>query len=160
MNTTHTLKLLTALSNGTDPFTGEAFPADSPYQHPEIVRALFQAVRQLEASAAAPAPTAKAARTPAAANAQRPANAGKPWNKDEDDALLGAYDGGAPIDELAQSHGRSRLGVEARLAKFGRVPMPERVRSRQERSEAPPAEAIDEPMQIRQPARVVYQVHA
>lgn len=161
MNTAHTIKMLTALSNGTNPFTGEAFPADSPYQHPQIVRALFQALRQIEAATAGPAPTVKAARTPSPANAARPANVGKPWSKDEDETLLGAYDGGATIDELALSHGRSRLGVEARLAKFGRVPMPERVRSRQERGEAPlPAEDAGEATQLRQSVPTVYQVHA
>lgn len=159
MDSAHTIKLLTALSNGTDPFSGEAFPADSPYQHPEIVRALFQAVRQLETANAMPA--GKPARSSAtSANAARPSNAGKPWNKDEDEALLGAYDTGSTIDELAQSHGRSRLGVEARLAKFGRVPMPERVRSRQEKSDAPAGQTISDAFQVRQPARAAYQVHA
>lgn len=167
MDTAHTIKLLTALSNGTDPFTGETFPADSPYQHPEIIRALFQAIRQFDAmrqfdAPGTPAPRAGNARSNAtantAANAGRPPNAGKPWSKDEDDALLGAYDTGATIEELAKTHERSRLGVEARLAKFGRVPMPERVRSRQERSE--PVEGMTEVMQVRQPKGVAYQIGA
>ena len=32
------LSILQALSGGTDPFTGEPFPAASIYQHPEVVR--------------------------------------------------------------------------------------------------------------------------
>lgn len=163
MDTAHTIKLLTALSNGTDPFTGEAFPADSPYQHPEIIRALFRAIRQFEATGASTPRNASArSHTNAATNAApttkagRPPNAGKPWSKDEDEALLGAYDTGATIEKLAQTHERSRLGVEARLAKFGRVPMPERVRSRQERNE--PTEDMPEAMQVRQPQGVTYQI--
>ena len=34
-----------AFANGVHPATGEAFAADSPYQHPDTVRALFEAVR-------------------------------------------------------------------------------------------------------------------
>ena len=34
------LEILTALSDGVDPSTGELFPDGSPYQHPDKVRAL------------------------------------------------------------------------------------------------------------------------
>jgi hypothetical protein len=61
----------------------------------------------------------------------RPAagNSGKPWAKDEDERLLGAFDRGQSIDDLAGAHSRSRLAIEARLARFGRVPMPAGVRA-------------------------------
>ena len=49
------LKILQQLADGTDPHTGKAFGADSPYQHPDTVRALFVALRALDAPAAAPA---------------------------------------------------------------------------------------------------------
>ena len=35
------LEMLQALAAGTDPVIGEIFPADSPYNQPEIIRALF-----------------------------------------------------------------------------------------------------------------------
>ena len=47
------LSILQALSAGTDPITGAPFPASSTYQHPDVVRALFQAVRALETAVAA-----------------------------------------------------------------------------------------------------------
>jgi len=109
------LAILQALSNGTDPFTGEPFPASSPYQHPDIVRALYQAVRALESATAAQ--KRQASRSTAS-------NAGKPWTKDEDEQLLKAFDAGKSVDELAAEHSRSRLAIEARLAKFGKVSMP------------------------------------
>jgi hypothetical protein len=115
------LSILQALSNGIDPFSGEPFPAASPYQHPDIVRALYQAVRALEAAVAAQ--KRQAARSIAAGNS------GKPWSKDEDDRLVAAFDAGKSIDELAAAHGRSRLAIEARLARFGKVPMPAGVRA-------------------------------
>ena len=45
------IEVLQALAAGTDPITGEVFPADSPYNQPEIIRKLFFAINQLEALA-------------------------------------------------------------------------------------------------------------
>ncbi|MFM9881485.1 MAG: hypothetical protein ACKVQT_00540 [Burkholderiales bacterium] len=136
MESTQALKLLTALANGINPITAEAFPAESPYQHPDIVRALFHAVRVLEEGrtvggelANQPASDrANVIADPAPAS-NRPGKAGKPWSQPEDDELLAAYDAGQTIEALARAHQRSRLGVEARLARYGRVPMPAGVRS-------------------------------
>jgi len=115
------LSILQALANGTDPFSGESFPATSPYQHPDVVRALHHAVRALE--------TAVAAQKRQAARSTAAGNAGLPWSKDEDERLVTAFDSGKSIDDLAAAHGRSRLAIEARLARFGKVPMPAGVRA-------------------------------
>ena len=133
------LGILQSLSNGGDPFTGQPFPADSPYQHPDVVRALFQAVRAMESAVAAQK-----------RQAARPAggNSGKPWSKDEDERLLGGFDRGQSIDDLAGAHARSRLAIEARLARFGRVPMPAGVR------------AIANGLPAREPAGPQYAAHA
>lgn len=115
------LRILKTLADGIDPGTGEALPAASAYQHPDAVRALFVAIRALEA------PEAAATRgTPA----PRPGagNSGKPWSKEEDEQLLAAFDGGQPVEAIAQVHGRSKVAIEARLAKFGRMPMPAGIR--------------------------------
>ena len=114
------LSIVQSLSNGIDPFTGRSFPADSPYQHPDVVRALFQAVRAMEGVVAA---QKRQAARPAAGNS------GKPWSKEEDERLLAGFDAGRTIDDLASAHSRSRLAIEARLARFGRVPLPAGVRA-------------------------------
>jgi hypothetical protein len=54
---------------------------------------------------------------------------GKPWSSEEDEKLLAGFDAGETIPALAADHGRSRIAIEARLAKFGKVPMPAGVRS-------------------------------
>jgi len=60
MDKEQTLKILNALANGVHPATGEKFAADGPYQHPDTVRALFEAMRAVEGGpAAAPAPERK-----------------------------------------------------------------------------------------------------
>ena len=114
------LPILRALADGHDPYTGERLPAASIYQHPDTVRALHHALAAL----AEPAPV-RAKKTARAA----PGNTGKPWSGDEDQRLLDAFDAGEPVAVIAPRHGRSRLAIEARLARFGRVPMPAGVRN-------------------------------
>ncbi len=163
MNHDRMLAVLTNLANGIDPASGTAFPADSPYQHPETVRALFLALRCLEAAgsattsqaarsattsqAAGSATTSQAAGSAnssngvtgaaaaeAATDGRKPAansapgkggNAGKAWTAEEDQRLAAAFDAGEDINALTKQHGRSRLALEIRLAKLGRLPMPE-----------------------------------
>jgi len=114
------LKIIQQLANGVDPHSGEVFRADSPYQHPDTVRALFTAVRALEAQSAT--------RQRAAGAENAPQNAGKPWSSDEDAALAGAFDAGKQIPDLAAQHQRSRFAIEARLAKLGKIEPPANLR--------------------------------
>lgn len=114
------LKILQQLANGVDPHTGEVFRADSPYQHPDTVRALFVALREL---ATQPAPKPRTG-----GNENAPLNAGKPWSVDEDKALASAFDAGKQIPELAAQHQRSRFAIETRLAKLGKIAPPANMR--------------------------------
>ena len=114
------LKILQQLANGTDPHTGEVFPADSPYQHPDTVRALYLALRELTAQ------SPSRPRTAGSDNA--PQNAGKPWTADEDRVLAAGFDGGKQIPELAGTTPALALAIEARLAKLGKIPPPPNMR--------------------------------
>ena len=114
------LNIIQQLANGIDPHSGEVFRADSPYQHPDTVRALFTAVRALEAQSAL--------RQRAAGAENAPQNAGKPWSSGEDEALASAFDAGKQIPELATQHQRSRFAIEARLAKLGKIEPPANLR--------------------------------
>ena len=111
------LRILNALANGVHPATGEKFAADSPYQHPDTVRALFEAMRAVEGSATRP--------TPAPAPERRPAppqtGSGARWSSEEEQRLAGAFDAGRSVDELARAHGRSRAAIEARLVRLGKM---------------------------------------
>jgi len=90
------------------------------------VRALFVALRALDAPAAAPA----AGKQRAAAAESAPSNSGKPWSDDEDKALAAAFDAGKQILELATAHQRSRFAIEVRLAKLGKIEQPANMRGR------------------------------
>ena len=114
MDKEQALKILNALANGVHPATGEVFAADSAYQHPDTVRALFEAVRALEGS------------RPAAAGGERrtgdmPANTFVRWTAEEEERLAAGFDAGRSSAELARLHNRSRAAIEARLLKLGKI---------------------------------------
>ena len=114
------LRILNALANGVHPATGEKFAADSPYQHPDTVRALFEAMRAVEGSGATvpnPAPAAGPQRKPALPQS----GSGSRWSPEEEQRLATAFDAGRTVDELARAHGRSRAGIEARLVRLGKM---------------------------------------
>lgn len=117
MERRQTLTILNALANGIHPATGESFPADSPYQHPDTVRALFTAVRALE-TAGAPSEAPPPARAKPATGA---ANIGSRWTPEEEQRLAAGFDAGKRVSELAALHGRSVAAIEARLLKLGKI---------------------------------------
>lgn len=111
MEEARALTIVTALASGVNPLTGELFAADSPYQSPDVIRALYIAMRALES----------AGRRRTRGQGAASSNAGKPWSDDEDRQLLSAFDNGQPLVELAQAHGRTRGGIQARLVRHGRL---------------------------------------
>src|SRR5678809_126336 len=48
MDSAQALAVVRSLANGVDPESGEVFPAESAYQRPQIVRALYEAASALE----------------------------------------------------------------------------------------------------------------
>ena len=114
MEKEQTLRILNALANGVHPATGEKFAADGPYQHPDTVRALFEAMRAVESGAVtAPAPERKPAFPQS--------GAGSRWSGEEEQRLAAAFDAGESVDALARAHNRSRAAIEARLVRLGKM---------------------------------------
>ncbi len=111
MERSNALRIINSLANGVDPATGEIFPADSPYQHPDTVRALFEAVRALEV------PESRNTRS----NGDMPANTFVRWTPEEEERLAAGFDAGRTSAELAKLHNRSRAAIEARLLKLGKI---------------------------------------
>jgi hypothetical protein len=116
MEREQTLKILNALANGVHPMTGEVFAADSPYQQPDTVRALFEAVRTIEAS-----PIARDGQPPERRTGETPANTFVRWTPEEEERLAAGFDAGRTSAELAKLHNRSRAAIEARLLKMGKI---------------------------------------
>lgn len=120
MDIPRTLHIVKALANGINPHTGETFDPDSPYQHPDTVRALFRAVALIEQQDIPAAANVGEKPQPAAA---KPATtgAGSRWTPEEESRLAAAFDEGRTPQELARMHGRSLAGIEARLLKLGKI---------------------------------------
>ncbi len=115
MDREHALKILSALANGVHPATGEVFAADSAYQHPDTVRALFEALRAMEGRR--PAQAASGERK----TGDVPANTFVRWTREEEERLGAAFDAGRTSAELAKLHNRSVAAIEARLLKMGKI---------------------------------------
>ena len=116
MEREQTLKILNALANGVHPTTGEVFGADSPYQQPDTVRALFEAVRMLEGQ-----PITRDAQNQERRAGEMPANTFVRWTTEEEERLAAGFDAGKTSAELAKLHNRSRAAIEARLLKMGKI---------------------------------------
>jgi hypothetical protein len=100
------ITIIEALASGTDPLTGEIFPPESPYQHVEVVRALFMATDALKKVKDKNAPPVKGLE-----------NRGKPWDQAEDEKLQDAFLDGKTIEELALIHQRTPGSIRSRLEK-------------------------------------------
>lgn len=108
------LKLIDALASGVNPANGELLGPDSPCQQPDVVRALCLAARALDER-----------RQRGERQRTMPANVGKPWSGDEDQALIGEFNAGRKLGELAILHQRTQAGIQARLEKLGLIePVP------------------------------------
>jgi hypothetical protein len=109
MDVAETKQVLEAMANGVNPRTGEVFSEQSLFNHPQVIRALFCAVRALEKCEKRARPS------------HLPDNAGKPWSEEEDAKLLEAFDAGTPVKELTEQHARTKGSIEARLIRHGRL---------------------------------------
>ena len=109
MEKQHALKVLNSLANGVHPTTGEVFAADSPYQHPDTVRALFEAIRSIDGARSA------------IEQQKKSSGAFVRSTQDEEQRLAAGFDAGKSTAELAQLHNRSPAAIEARLLKLGKI---------------------------------------
>ena len=101
-------EVLSSLADGIDPTTGEIFPPQSPYQNPEIIRALFSALQYIAAVPEKPVEKKSG-----------PDHAGAPWTAEEEEVLLTAFNSGVPIKEIAVQSGRTKGAITSRLKKMG-----------------------------------------
>ena len=110
MDQAQALAVVRSLANGVDPESGEIFAPESPYQRPQVVRALYEAAAALERSERYDR-----------RKSQMPPKTGELWSEDEDRRLLAAFDAGRALQELAAAHERTMGAVRARLLKYGRI---------------------------------------
>jgi hypothetical protein len=104
------LEIVRKLSNGVDPESGGALDKNSPFQHPQSVRALNRAVAALEFQ-----------QDRERARHSLPANAGKPWSSNEDTEICDELRRGINFQEIARGHCRTVGSIVARLIRLGKI---------------------------------------
>ncbi|RZK69730.1 MAG: hypothetical protein EOO85_22025 [Pedobacter sp.] len=97
------IEIIKTLANGIDPITGEVFAPDSPYQQPDIIRALNYATQRLK---------------PVKPQQERH---GKPWSTEEDNKISDAFKSGTSLSKIAQEQQRTRGSIESRLGRLGLI---------------------------------------
>jgi hypothetical protein len=116
MEIKQSIEILKPLANGTDPFTGEVFSAESPYNHPDVIRALFACIQSVER------PPRKTARTPEERQTDNlarglPKNAGMPWTEEMRGGLAEKFKSGKTPSELAGCFERTTGSIVSELRK-------------------------------------------
>ena len=112
MNPAQALPILRALADGRDPSSGAPLGAQSVFQRPEVIRALFAAVLALDA------PHASADDTP---KTRPTSGAGSPWTSEEEQRLSAGFHAGVSPAEIGREHGRTAGAITSRLVKLGLI---------------------------------------
>ena len=115
-------QIVELLARGIDPVTGELFPDDSPYNHPQIIRALFIAAENIITDTS----NNKGRKTieeKQQENIQRgrPKNAGLPWTNELKNEVADRFKSGATIKDLASHFERTEGAILSELVRQGLV---------------------------------------
>ena len=108
MDIEYAKELLTVLSDGVNPLTGEVLVAEDSCNQIEIVRALNIVLRTLDRQSQKESKTL-------------PENAGKPWVKEDEEILCRMFDTGCTKEEICNYFKRSAGAIAARLVKLGKI---------------------------------------
>lgn len=112
--------IVKTLAQGVHPTTGEVFPPESPYNDPEVIRALFSILECV-----------KQARKPRMSLEERrrqnlelgrPGNCGLPWTDDDRAAVKSGFSDGTTIEKLAARLERSSAAIVAEVIRQDLVP--------------------------------------
>lgn len=106
-------EIIRKLADGRDPLNGQPFPANSPYQQSDIVRALHVALEAMDRIGKSSL-KAKPTNTMAA-------NVGVGWTEVEEKQLCAEFHAGKSIAEIARIHGRKEGGITARLLRLSLI---------------------------------------
>lgn len=112
--------IVKTLAQGVHPTTGEVFPPESPYNDPEVIRALFSMLESV-----------KQVRQPRKSLDERrrenvelgrPMNAGLPWTEEDRAVVRSGFQDGMTIEKLASTLGRSSGSIVAEVIRQDLVP--------------------------------------
>jgi len=112
--------IVKTLAQGIHPTTGEVFPADSPYNDPHVIRALFS-ILEVVKLAKKPKRSVEERRQ---MNRElgRPTNSGLPWTDEDRARVESGFREGMPVGKLAAALGRSESAIVAEVIRQDLVP--------------------------------------
>ena len=111
----HTATTIVAtLAQGINPASGEKLPSDSPYNHPDVIRAFYALLGRLP----------KRKKTPAEKRAENiknglPPNTALPWSDSARVETAAAFRSGIALEEIASAQERSKTAIIAELHRQG-----------------------------------------
>jgi hypothetical protein len=120
MELTQTRHIVKTLAQGVHPSTGEVFPPESPYNDPEVIRALFSILEFVKQS--------KTPRKSIEERRQqnldigRPRNSGLPWTEEDRAIVRSGFQEGKTIEKLAAELDRSTSAIVAEVIRQDLVP--------------------------------------
>jgi len=110
MDIEETSEIVRNLAEGKHPSGLSDLPAESVFQEPRVIRALFTTLEIIERAEQQD----KRRRT-------GPQNSGKLWTQEEDDRLARAFDAGMSVKLIAAEHQRSAFAIKSRLLRMGKI---------------------------------------
>ena len=116
MEKSQVVETLSALASGVHPVTGEVFDEDSPYNHPQILRALFGSLEIIQAPASR---AAKKSQEEINREQGRPLRFNMRWSEQEDEELLSLIVKGTLTGEIAEHFQRTKGSIHSRLQRQG-----------------------------------------
>ena len=114
------VQMIESVANGINPESGEAFPTDSPYNSPGIIRALFTCSQHLKQSSPKSKKTVEEKQTENKTKGL-PKNTGLPWTKEVKAELASLYQAGQNPADLAQKFERTKYAILLELKKQGLI---------------------------------------
>lgn len=111
--------VLEALANGVDPITGECFSDDSPYNQPEVIRALFFILRNKPPKKK----VKKSLEEKQQENLEKglPMNYGLPWTQESVYSVIKDFQANMAIDTIAEKMARKPNSIIGLLKKQGAI---------------------------------------
>ena len=128
MQANSALKIINALIDGVHPSSGESLSRESVLEDPQVLRALFAAVRALEKETT---PAVQINTQPSSSKlysgedrgtSAKTDNAGAPWQQSEELYAVSRFKSGYSVSHIAGKLGRSKGAVQKRLRIMGAIP--------------------------------------
>ena len=115
MDQERAFSIIDALANGIDPSTGECFPENSPYNNPEVIRALFFVLRNQPMQKKQKKSLEEKQRNNVGNGL--PKNYGLPWTDESVQYVINLYHASISIDKIAQDVERKPSSIVGLLKK-------------------------------------------